>query len=462
MSPSTQILFQTPTFRIAKAASSTVQAMTGSSAQVPFGRQFRQTYFEFDPAYIPLNHGSFGATPIPVLDAAAAEQRECRANTDLYLRYKMEAKMEPARQKLCEVLDADPLNMVFVANATIGVNTILRSMPLEKGDVVIAASTTYGACANTLRFLEERVGIVPVFIKIKYPMSSDEIVQAYENAIKESEGPVKFGFFDAVSSMPAARLPWERLVELCKQYNVMSIVDAAHCVGLLPDVSLNTVRPDFFITNIHKWFFTPAPAALMYVDPKHHRSIQTFPISWTYTPEHQELPTGTEKTLLQAKFGFVGTIDYTNYIVAAKAAEFRQEVCGGEHAIIKYNSELASKGAALFAKELNGEVFVGSGPEDTLVTDTSMTNVYLSFAEYDIPVEDYPEAIAELQAQLVQKYNVFIQFSLYNGRPLIRLSGQVYLEMADFEDGVKALKAALKDYQRDLVPEFKRLSVKQE
>ena len=434
------------------------------SNTVPFGRQFRHKYFQFDPEYIPLNHGSFGAAPTEVLEAAAEETRRCRANPDKYLRYELLNRTNPARLEVAKIIDADPKNVVFVQNATVGVNTVLRSIPFKKGDVVISASTTYGACTKTLQFLAQKIGIILVNVTLNYPMSSDQVVEAYYNAILEGKekGPVVLAFFDAVSSMPACRLPWERLVKLCKDNNIMSFVDAAHCIGLLESISLSRVQPDFFVSNIHKWFFAPAPAALLYVAPQHHRAVHTFPISHTYIPnDGSKIPDSLEETLLEDKFGFIGTADYSNYVVTQKAAEFRREVCGGENAITTYCYDLAKKAADHFAKEFNGEILVGGGKDDPLDIQTSMVNVFLPLVEdFGVPEDDLMEAVNEIQVNLLQKYNVFIPFTVYKGRPLIRLSAQIYVDMQDFEDGAKALKLAIKDYQDNFIPEFKLKNLK--
>lgn len=422
---------------------------TGSA--VPFGREFRKKYFEFDPEFLPLNHGSYGATPIPVIEEQKKEQAAFRRKPDEYLRYTVFEGIEPARKELAKVVDADPENVGFVQNATVGINTVLRSLPFKKGDVVIAANTTYGACANTIKFLAELFEIIPIFVKLDYPLSSDEIVDLYSKAIDEgkTKGPVKLGFFDAISSMPSARLPWERLVQLCKDKGVLSVVDAAHGIGMIENISLRTVRPDFFVTNIHKWFFAPAPAALLYVDPKHHKTIQTLPVSWTYVPQDLELTPNEEAALLNKKFGVIGTADYSTFIVATKAAEFRREVCGGEHAIITYTTDLAKKAGDLYAKELGAELLTGGGPDDIDIR-TALVSLYLPLDKFGIPEEKFADAVAKLPAILVKKYNVFIPVFLYNGRPMIRLSAQVYVELADFEGGLVALKSAINDYKEQI------------
>lgn len=423
---------------------------------VPFGREFRHKYFAIDPKFIPLNHGSLGCAPISVMEAADEERRKVRANQDLYYRYDMVSSLVPARNAVAKIVDADPKDLVFIQNSSSGANIVLRSIPFQKGDVIVSCSTTYGACAKTLKFMEERDGIINALVTLTYPISSDEIVKAYSDVIEESEkhlGPVKLVFFDAVSSMPACRLPWERLVASCKEKGIPSFVDAAHSVGLLENISLNTIKPDYYVTNLHKWFYTPAPCGLLYVAPENHRKVQSFPISHTYVANDGTiLPDDVQSTLLQKKFEKPSSTDFCNYFVVDKAAAFRRDVCGGEAAIIKYIYQLANDAAELFAKDLDGEVLRGSGSDDDESVDmdirTAMVNVYIPLTEkYGIPAEDLPNAIALIQENLIRNYNVFFPFLIFQGRAMIRLSGQVYLEMLDFEEGLQALKKSIKDYQ---------------
>lgn len=56
-------------------------------------------------------------------------------------------------------------------------------------------------------------------------------------------GGVKVAIIDTISSMPALRLPFEKLIGLCHQYGCFSLIDGAHGVGAIP-IDLK-VRPCF-------------------------------------------------------------------------------------------------------------------------------------------------------------------------------------------------------------------------
>lgn len=427
----------------------------------PFGKQFREKYFAFDPTYTPLNHGSFGATPKPVLAAQEAERTTYLANPDKYLLHELSAKIDPARELVAGLVNAPSAdNLVFVTNATIGVNTVLRSWRFKPGDVVISASTTYGACFKTLDFLAQQQGIVHERVPLHYPLrDEDEVVELYKatiDAAREKHGhdAVKFLFFDGVSSMPGCRLPWEKLVALARAEGVLSFVDAAHSIGLLENIDLTAHEPDFYVSNLHKWYFTPTPAAFLYVKGGLHDQIQSFPVSHSFVPFDADQGHGNK--LLKEKFSFIGTADYSNHIVVGAAHEFRNEVCGGERAITDYSYKIAAKGAEIFARTVPGlsvfETYTSPAPGSNS-TNTSMINLVLTHPKLDYSIAASPERNAELTQtalaiakRMLYNHNVVVPFYAYDGKILCRLSGQVYVEEADFEKGAEALKSVLEAY----------------
>ena len=83
-------------------------------------------HWTLDPTVRFLNHGSFGACPIPVL----AAQQELRARMERepvrFMQRELEPLLDAAREQLAFFLQADPQHLAFVANATAGVNAVVR------------------------------------------------------------------------------------------------------------------------------------------------------------------------------------------------------------------------------------------------------------------------------------------------------------------------------------------------
>jgi selenocysteine lyase/cysteine desulfurase len=144
-----------------------------------------------------------------------------------------------------------------VPNATTAINTVLRNLAFEKGHVIIYFETIYGACEKTVTYITETTPAESYRISYTYPISDALLVQKLADAIQHIRGQGKhprIAIFDTVVSMPGVRMPYEALVRLCKNQQVMSFVDAAHGLGMLSSADLNLAKlqPDFFASNCHK------------------------------------------------------------------------------------------------------------------------------------------------------------------------------------------------------------------
>ena len=88
-------------------------------------------HWSLSPDVIFLNHGSFGACPRAVLDAQTRAARPHGARSPSASCSATSSRSSTAaREQLAAFLGADPRNLVFIANATAGVNAVLRSLAL--------------------------------------------------------------------------------------------------------------------------------------------------------------------------------------------------------------------------------------------------------------------------------------------------------------------------------------------
>lgn len=409
----------------------------------PFGKKFREAYFNIDKDVTPVNHGSYGLVPIPVQEAFLDHMKRDMAYPDRYIRQEQRQDIDAATAKVAQLVDCSPKNVVFVPNATSGVNTVLRSLPFEKGDKVLIQNTVYGACGNTVKFLKSRYGVEIIVVDLNYPLSDDQVLSKFEEKLNAND--IKLCMFDAVTSQPGVKLPFERLVPLCKKYNTLSLVDAAHAIGLLP-FSLNELQPDFFVSNLHKWLFTPRGCAMLYVSPSHHGEIQTFPISHSYVDDHSTLTNEKQESLLVDKFAFTGSTSFASYISAIDAIEFRKTTCGGEQKILDYCHQLALEAATVVSANWDNATVLDN-EEHTLIT--AMVNVKVPLSKYvDGPLEESKVLKVKdyVEEKLIQEFKTFAPMCFHNGSLWCRFSCEVYNDISDYDYASNAILKCLDQF----------------
>lgn len=405
-----------------------------------FGHNFKKSHFPAsDNTFVPVNHGSFGLPPQCVVDEYVKRFNLDIASPDTFIRITQPKEYLQALKATAEVLKCSYKRLAFVDNATSGVNTVLRSYPFQKGDKIVMPSTTYGACANTVRFLQLTLGVDFEVVELEFPLENGEIVAAFRNVFSKSK--TTMALFDTVVSMPGVKLPYQELTELCREFGVLSMVDGAHSIGLIP-MDLSELKPDFYTSNLHKWLYLPRGCAVLYVDPKHFRTIQTMPVSHSYVDKDAELTEEQLDNLLVSKFTFYGSKCFSAIACVETAIKFRQDQCGGEEAIQNYGESLARQVGALTEKLWPGSSVI-ENKEGTLVT--AMVTVFVPIEEMapDFNPKD-PKAVAEfiefVSRHQIEKFNTFVPFGEHAGRMLVRFSCQTYNELSDFEYAIGAAR----------------------
>ncbi|KZT06166.1 PLP-dependent transferase [Laetiporus sulphureus 93-53] len=465
-------------------ASGDVQLRTydASNKPPPFGHAIKP-YWAFDKDYVNLNHGSYGSAPLPVLFKCQELTVLAERNPDKFHRFTYMPLLEEARFHVADIVGANVDEIVLVPNATHGINTVLRNLEWREGDVILGAATSYGAVSRTIRYLADRSEQPrPLALAIEYtfPMTHAEILDKFRARIKEikntypnveftdypSDSPMyadgaekknKFvAVIDSITSNPGVLMPWKEMVRVCKEEGVWSVIDGAHSIGQEMNLNLSTeAKPDFFISNCHKWFYTKRGCALFYVPKRNQHLIKSsIPTSHEYVSPNDPNSPAPADTHFVKQHEWTGTTDEVPFLSVTAAVEFRKWL-GGEAAINTYCHQLALDGGKRLAEVLGTKVL-----DETGQLTLSMTNVLLPLPVEETMGEVYSKEVLYkiygiLREKQLYEWNTYAAHYFHAGGWWCRCSAQVWNEISDFEYLGKAFNAICKDIKETVLAEKK-------
>ncbi len=246
-------------------------------------------YFLLDPDIVFLNHGSFGATPKPVFEAYQNWQLRLETQPVLFLARELDGLLQESRQALGEYINAPANDLVYIPNATHGVNIVARSLDLKSDDEILTTDHEYGACDYTWDFICGKTGAKYIRQSIPLPVySEEEILNQFWQGVSSRTKAI---YVSHITSSTALKLPVEMLCQRAKEAGILSIIDAAHSPGQIP-LDLQLLGADILFGNCHKWMLAPKGVGFLYVRQEVQDLIDPLIVSWGYQPT-SETATGS-------------------------------------------------------------------------------------------------------------------------------------------------------------------------
>ena len=219
----------------------------------PYGERSNglRDLFLLRPGVTFFNHGSYGACPRPVFDAYQAWQLEMERQPVEFVQRRARDLLCEARQALGEFVGAAAGDLVYVVNATMGLNIVARSVPLEPGDEVLTTDHEYGSLNRTWEFVCEKRGARYIHRSVPLPIAdAEQVVDAIWSGVTDR---TRVLFISHITSPTALIFPVAQLVRRAREAGIISIVDGAHASGQVPlDQVLGRLDTGIYVSNL--WY----------------------------------------------------------------------------------------------------------------------------------------------------------------------------------------------------------------
>lgn len=270
-------------------------------------------HWTLDPSVTFLNHGSFGATPRPVLDAQMHWRERMEREPVAFFARDLEPALDEARAALGAFVGANPDDLALVANATAGINAIARSLELRPGDEVVMLDHAYNAARNALKAVAAGAGARIVTATLPFPGSTPEMVVA--SILEATTERTRLVLLDHVTSATALVVPVRQIVARLEERGIDTIVDGAHAPGMI-EVDIGAIGAAFYAGNCHKWMCAPKGSAFLHVRADRQDRVRPLAIS------HGANSPRVDRSRFRLEHDWIGTFDPTAWLAIPAAIEF--------------------------------------------------------------------------------------------------------------------------------------------
>ncbi|MFG3226328.1 aminotransferase class V-fold PLP-dependent enzyme [Kitasatospora sp. NPDC048194] len=371
--------------------------------------------FSLAPEAAHLNHGSYGAVPVPVQRVQERLRVEHELDPDGFFA-DLPDRIAGARTRIAAELGTDPGRLALVANVTEAVAIALDTVPLAPGDRILVTDHGYGAVNQAAARKAAETGAELVVAPVPLDAPDEESVR--EAVLAAVDGRTAVAVLDRISSLTARTVAAPRLVAELRERGVTTVVDGAHAPGMLPA----PVDPsaDFWFGNLHKWAFAPRATGVLAVSPEWTARVRPLALSWEH---HRGFPACVE---------WRGTCDYTPWLAAPAGFELLRGL--GQEAVAGHNAALAGYGQRVLVERAGLRPLPAS------------PGVWMRTVRLPAGRSDTEAQTRALLAELWRRYAIRA-----TGRPgpdgggLLRVSAQLYNRAAEYERLADALVELFKE-----------------
>jgi isopenicillin-N epimerase len=365
-----------------------------------------------EPGFNTVNHGSFGATPLCLLEVQTEWRARMESQPSRFMRRALGPALRAAAWHLSAFVGADPDDLAFVDNATAGCNAVLRSLEFSPGDEIVVFDHGYAAVRNAVGYVASRAGARVVTAALPFPAPSDDAIHAALAAVVTAR--TRLLVVDHITSPSAVVMPLAAMIATCHAAGIAVLVDGAHAPGQVA-LDLASLGADYYTGNCHKWLMAPKGSGFLHVRKDRQANVHPLAISHGYGAG------------FLAEFDWTGTTDFSAFLCVPDAIAFHERL--GGPALRQRNTDLAAAASREIAARL------GTATSMPRTAPASMALIRLR--------DDDPQGVDALRDALLDA-GTDAPLHVLGGAVWVRISAQAYNEMDDYLSLANILSGCLR------------------
>jgi L-cysteine/cystine lyase len=238
---------------------------------------YRQQFPYLD-RYTYFNYGGQGLMSRGAIDTMQQSQETMQAIAPFSLASNdwIMAETAKLRSLMATELGAPIETITITEDTTVGCNIALWGIDWQAGDRILITDCEHQGVIAIVNELKYRFGIEIDIVPIMATVNHGDPVQIIHSAIKPK---TRMLVLSHILWNTGQVLPLAAIAAICRSAGVMTMVDAAQSVGMVP-LNLVELGVDFYAFTGHKWWCGPAGIGGLYVRPEMREGLRPTFIGW--------------------------------------------------------------------------------------------------------------------------------------------------------------------------------------
>jgi len=371
--------------------------------------------YNLDKNIIFLNNGAFGLALLSIIKLSNKLMRYIEKNPLKYFDRELLPSIAYSTIKIAKYINSDIKNTILIPNSTYGINSVLNNYVFENNDTIIYFDYLYGSTKKNIEYIKQQnikkqitiniVTIPVIFTNDKYgKIKKKNILSSLKNIICSNKN-IKMIILEHISSILGITFPIKKIIKICKQHNILTLIDGAHVLGNIK-LDIINIDPDIYITNTHKWFGNIKSCSILFVNDKYKNKFNSCIVSHGFYNGWA------------SQYTWCGSNNYISYLTIPKLIHI-WETYGFDNVIDKRNNL-----ANLFLKTIKSKW------NTKLIAKRKLfNNLYTIYLPDEIN-NKFLNNYSELQ-KIYINHNIEIPVKKINNRLCIRLSVNIYNTIDD-------------------------------